>query len=75
MLEPARRAGLTVEDGLADAICSDAGGEPGALPLVSTALLETWVRRSGEQLTLAGYAQAGGVRGAVARLADGSTTA
>ena len=38
---------------------------------MSTALLETWVRRSGDTLTLAGYAQAGGVRGAVAYLADG----
>jgi DNA-binding SARP family transcriptional activator/WD40 repeat protein len=71
VLEPARRAGLAVEDGLPDAICADAAGEPGALPLVSTALLETWVRRSGDTLTLAGYAQAGGVRGAVAHLAEG----
>lgn len=71
VLEPARRADLSVEDGLADAICADAAGEPGALPLVSTALLETWVRRSGDTLTLAGYAQAGGVKGAVAHLADG----
>jgi DNA-binding SARP family transcriptional activator len=71
VLEPARRACLTVEEGLADAICADAAGEPGALPLISTALLETWVRRSGATLTLAGYAEAGGVRGAVARLAEG----
>jgi DNA-binding SARP family transcriptional activator/WD40 repeat protein len=71
VLEPARVAGLTVEDGVADAICADAAGEPGALPLVSTALLETWVRRIGDRLTLAGYAETGGVRGAVARLAEG----
>jgi hypothetical protein len=38
---------------------------------VSTALLETWVRRSGDTLTLSGYTQAGGVRGAVAHLANG----
>ena len=71
VLEPAGRAGLTVEEGLTDVICADAAGEPGALPLVSTALLETWVRRSGDTLTLAGYAEAGGVRGAVAYLAEG----
>lgn len=71
VLEPALRGGLTVEDGLADAVVADAAGEPGALPLVSTALLETWVRRSESTLTLAGYAEAGGVRGAVGRLADG----
>jgi hypothetical protein len=32
--EPARQAGLVVEDGLVDAVCADAGTEPGALPLV-----------------------------------------
>jgi DNA-binding SARP family transcriptional activator/WD40 repeat protein len=71
VVEPALRAGLSVEDGLAETICEDAAGEPGALPLVSTALLETWVRRSNDTLTVAGYADAGGVHGAVARLADG----
>jgi DNA-binding SARP family transcriptional activator/class 3 adenylate cyclase/WD40 repeat protein len=68
--EPARRAGLVLEDWLAEAVCADAGSEPGALPLVSTAMAETWVRREGAALTLAGYRQAGGVHGAVARLAD-----
>jgi WD40 repeat protein len=71
VVEPALRAGLTIEDGLAETISTDAAGEPGALPLVSTALLETWVRRSNDRLTLAGYADAGGVHGAVARLANG----
>jgi WD40 repeat protein/class 3 adenylate cyclase/energy-coupling factor transporter ATP-binding protein EcfA2 len=69
--EPARRAGLVVEDGLVDAVCSDAGLEPGALPLVSTAMAETWVRREDRvMLMLAGYRDAGGVHGALARLAD-----
>jgi DNA-binding SARP family transcriptional activator/WD40 repeat protein len=71
VLEPAWRAGLTVEDGLAGRVVEDAAGAPGALPLVSTALLETWVRRSQRTMTLAGYAEAGGVRGAVGRLAEG----
>jgi DNA-binding SARP family transcriptional activator/WD40 repeat protein len=70
VVEPARRAGLTVEDGLADVVCGDTAGEPGALPLVSTALFETWVRRDGDILTLAGYRQAGGVNGALARLGE-----
>ena len=70
VLEPARRVGLTVEDGLADTIAVDAATQTGALPLVSTALLETWAARSGTTLTLAGYLTAGGVRGAVARLAE-----
>jgi DNA-binding SARP family transcriptional activator/WD40 repeat protein len=70
MEEPARRAGLVLEDGLVEQIFDDVGTEPGALPLLETALLETWIRRSGHMLTLEGYAAAGGVRGAVAQLAD-----
>jgi WD40 repeat protein len=68
--EPARRAGLGLEDALVEAVCADAGSEPGALPLVSTAMAETWVRRDGTTLALAGYREAGGVQGALARLAD-----
>ena len=68
--EPAHRAGLTLEAGLADAIAADVAGQPGALPLLSTALLQTWVRRRGPMLTHAGYHEAGGVAGAVARLAE-----
>ena len=68
--EPAHRAGLTLETGLADAIAADVADQPGALPLLSTALLETWVRRRDRTLTHAGYHDAGGVGGAVARLAE-----
>ena len=68
--EPAQRAGLTLEDGLVDRIFGDVGAEPGSLPLLETALLETWNRRSGNTLTLEGYAASGGVHGAVAHLAD-----
>ena len=67
---PARRAGLALADGLVDAVCADAGSEPGALPLVSTAMAETWTRRDATTLTLSGYREAGGVHGALARLAD-----
>ena len=67
---PARAVGLVIEPGLADSVVQDAGDEPGLLPLVSTALLETWERRRGRSLTLAGYYEAGGVRGAIGRLAD-----
>ena len=49
---------------------ADAGEEPGALPLLSTALTELWEQRSGDRLTLAAYVGGGGLRGAVARLAE-----
>ena len=67
---PARRAGLEVDPELTDALVGDVEGEPGALPLMSTALLELWQRRDGRRLRLAAYEQAGGVDGAVARLAE-----
>jgi WD40 repeat protein/DNA-binding SARP family transcriptional activator len=67
---PARRAGLQLEPGLADAMISEVADEPGGLPLLSCALLESWQHRQGRTLTLAAYQQAGGVRGAVARLAE-----
>ena len=67
---PAERAGLRVEPALTQAMVADVAGQPGGLPLLSTALLESWERRQGRTLTLAGYLQAGGVRGAVARLAE-----
>jgi WD40 repeat protein/DNA-binding SARP family transcriptional activator len=67
---PARRAGLEVESELTDALIADVEGEPGALPLMSTSLLELWQRRDGRRLRLVAYEQAGRVDGAVARLAE-----
>ena len=69
---PAGRVGLRVEPELADALVDDVEGEPGALPLLSTALLELWQKRQDNTLTLAAYRESGGVHGAVARLAEGT---
>jgi WD40 repeat protein len=69
---PAHRAGLRVEPELTDALVADTEAEPGALPLLSTALLELWQRRHGRRLRHADYEHTGGVRGAVARLAEGA---
>jgi WD40 repeat protein/tRNA A-37 threonylcarbamoyl transferase component Bud32 len=69
---PAGRVGLRVEPELADALVEDVEGEPGALPLLSTALLELWQMRQDNTLTLAAYRESGGVHGAVARLAEGT---
>jgi WD40 repeat protein/class 3 adenylate cyclase len=69
---PARRVGLRVEPELVDALLADVEHEPGALPLLSTALLELWQRRDGRQLRRATYELTGGVRGAVGRLAEGA---
>ncbi len=68
--EPARNGGWTFEPGLVDLILDDVGDEPGALPLLSHALLETWRQRRGHTLSFASYTESGGVRGAIARTAE-----
>jgi WD40 repeat protein/DNA-binding SARP family transcriptional activator len=68
--QPAAQAGLEVEPALVDALVSDVAGEPGGLPLLSTALLELWRARDGHVLRNESYRRSGGVRGAVARLAE-----
>jgi WD40 repeat protein/DNA-binding SARP family transcriptional activator len=67
---PAGQAGLLLEPGLVDLLVREVEGEPGALPLLSHALRQTWERREGRTLTVAGYRATGGVRGAVARSAE-----
>ena len=67
---PAQRVGMLVDPELADALVADVKDEPGALPLLSTALLELWQRRDGRRLRYTTYEQTGGVRGAVGRLAE-----
>ncbi|TDO44617.1 DNA-binding SARP family transcriptional activator [Kribbella sp. VKM Ac-2527] len=68
--EPARLASLVVEPGLVDVLVTEIAGQPGALPLMSHALAETWQRREGRTLTVAGYRDTGGIRGAVAQSAE-----
>lgn len=68
--EPARRAGLRLEPGLVELILRDAAGETGALPHLSHALVETWLRREGATMTVAGYEASGGISGAIAQSAD-----
>jgi DNA-binding SARP family transcriptional activator/WD40 repeat protein len=67
---PAQHVGLHVEPELVDALLADVENEPGGLPLLSTALLELWQRRDGQQLRRTTYEVTGGVRGAVGRLAE-----
>ena len=67
---PARRASLAIDNALVDALVDEVLEQPGALPLLSTALVELWERRQGRAIRLTAYAATGGVRGAVARLAE-----
>ena len=67
---PARQRGLLIEAGLVDLLVAEVEETPGALPMLSHALVETWNRREGNTLTVAGYAATGGIRGAVAQSAE-----
>ncbi|MFI2713261.1 hypothetical protein ACH495_24370 [Micromonospora sp. NPDC018662] len=73
---PAGRAGLDLGDGLAELLLHELGAgsprgpEPGALPLLSHVLFETWRRRVGNRMSVSGYRRSGGLHGAVAKTAE-----
>jgi WD40 repeat protein/DNA-binding SARP family transcriptional activator/energy-coupling factor transporter ATP-binding protein EcfA2 len=67
---PAQRAGLEAEPELVSALLDDVEEAPGALPLLSAALLDIWQRRDGRILRHSAYLETGGVQRAVARLAE-----
>ena len=76
--EPARRAGVIVEPELVELLQRDFSPAaspshptaPGALPLLSHALLETWKRARRGEMTVADYLAAGGLAGAVEQTAE-----
>ena len=68
--KPAEMAGLVVASDLVDIIVAEAANRAGALPLVSHALVETWQRRNGDELTLDAYREAGSIAAAIARTAE-----
>jgi WD40 repeat protein len=83
---PAQAAGLSLQPGLVEVLLRDLGAEasgstrqgpydqttyePGALPLLSHALLATWQQRDGQTLTLDGYHLTGGIRSGIATTAE-----
>lgn len=83
--EPATRAGVQVEPGLVEVLLRDLaphgeradGGahDPGALPLLGYALLQTWQRGGRHRLTLADYRASGGIAQAVAAAAEAAHSA
>lgn len=70
VVKPATVAGLTVERALTARLVKEVADAPGGLPLLSHALRETWRRRRGKTLTMAGYEAAGCLDGAIARTAE-----
>ena len=80
VVEPARLARADVEDGLVALLLADLGPppdrgaaqahEPGALPLLSHAMLATWEHSRGGTLTVADYLASGGIRDALTQTAE-----
>ncbi|MEU9917868.1 helix-turn-helix domain-containing protein [Streptomyces sp. NPDC051001] len=70
VVKPAAAAGLTVERALTARLVKEVADAPGGLPLLSHALLETWRRRRGKTLTVAGYEAVGCLDGAIAKSAE-----
>ncbi|MEV6940687.1 hypothetical protein AB0N07_01410 [Streptomyces sp. NPDC051172] len=70
VVKPAAAAGLLVERALTARLVEEVADQPGGLPMLSHALLETWRRRRGRTLTMAAYEAAGGVHGAIAATAE-----
>ncbi|MGY1495061.1 nSTAND1 domain-containing NTPase [Streptomyces sp. QTS52] len=70
VVRPAAAAGLLVERALTARLVAEVVDQPGALPMLSHALLETWRRRRGRTLTMTAYEAAGGVHGAIAATAE-----
>jgi DNA-binding SARP family transcriptional activator/WD40 repeat protein len=67
---PAARSGLLLEPGLVDLLVREVEGVAGALPLMSHALRRTWEHREDRVLTVSGYRETGGIRGAVSQTAE-----
>ncbi|MEM9460762.1 MAG: protein kinase [Myxococcota bacterium] len=70
IVRPAQRAGLTLQDGLAERIVAEVGMEPGALPLMQYTLDRLWQARRGRALTADVYEELGGVVGSLERRAN-----
>nr|WP_244328225.1 hypothetical protein [Streptomyces vinaceus] len=69
---PAAKAGLVLDEGFIDVLLADLRDcGPGALPLLSHALLSTWERGRGTALTIADYRAGGGMSAAVSETAEG----
>jgi WD40 repeat protein len=77
IVEPAARMGVRVDDGLVDLLLSElavsgssSAHSPGALPLLSHALLGTWHHATRKRMTVADYFATGGIRGAIETTAE-----
>ncbi len=67
---PAEQVGVRIEAALLAELMAESVSRPGSLPLLQYSLTELFEQRSGPDLTLAGYAAIGGLRGVLSRRAE-----
>lgn len=70
IVNPVKRMGVKLEDGLVSSIIDEVSYQPGALPLLQYALTELFDRRDSRTLTHQAYREMGGTVGALAQRAD-----
>lgn len=70
IVEPATKAGLTLEAGLVETLIDESRQGAATLPLVQQALSELFEQRADRQLTQAAYHAIRGIRGAIAHRAE-----
>jgi len=68
--EPARKLGIEFDAGLIEMILRDVLSEPGSLPLLEFVLSELWLRRHETAPSAAAYQKIGGIKGAIAKVAE-----
>jgi hypothetical protein len=68
---PAKRAGITLEEGLAERIVKEFQNQPNALPMLEVLLDLLWESQQKRTLTLQSYLRLGGVEGALTGYANG----
>jgi DNA-binding SARP family transcriptional activator/WD40 repeat protein len=70
IVEPARRAGVTVAQEVVDTILDESAGQAQPLPLVSVGLVRAWEERDGDVITPEAYQASGGLVGAIEATAE-----
>lgn len=70
VVHPASQSGCIVEGALVTQLVGEVAGQPGALALTALVMAQTWLRRRGNALTLAGYRECGGLTGVLAAVAE-----
>jgi basic membrane lipoprotein Med (substrate-binding protein (PBP1-ABC) superfamily)/DNA-binding SARP family transcriptional activator len=70
IVTPAEAVGVRVEPALLAELVAETVARPGSLPLLQFALTELFEARNGAEVTAAGYAALGGLRGVLSRRAE-----